>query len=78
MRCNDYFVIIINFSSKFFMETPDENLRAALLQLKVLIMDVDLLRNDSVDHYNELDKIKENLDNAFLLIAKVLNWDLKK
>jgi hypothetical protein len=60
------------------METPDENLRAALLQLKVLIMDVDLLRNDSVDHYNELDKIKENLDNAFLLIAKVLNWDLKK
>ena len=60
------------------MDTPDENLRTALIQLKVSIMDVDLLRNDSIDHCDELDKIKENLDNAFLSISNVLNWDLKK
>ena len=56
----------------------DENLRTALIQLKVSIMDVDLLRNNSIDHCDELDKIKENLDNAFLLIAKVLNDGLTK
>ena len=60
------------------MDTPDENLKTALIQIKVSIMDVDLLRNNSIDHCDELDKIKENLDNAFLLIAKVWNGDLKK
>jgi hypothetical protein len=60
------------------MDTPDENLKTALIQLKVSIMDVDLLRNNSIDHCDELDKIKENLDNSFLSIMKVLNWDLKK
>lgn len=51
----------------------EENLKTALIQLKVSIMDVDLLRNNSIDHCDELDKIKENLDNAFLSIGKVLN-----
>lgn len=60
------------------MDTPDGHLKTALIQLKVSIMDVDLLRNNSIDHCDELDKIKENLDNAFLSIANVLNWDLKK
>jgi len=60
------------------MATPDENLKTALIQIKVSIMDVDLLRNNSIDHCDELDKIKENLDNAFLLIAKVMNGGLKK
>jgi hypothetical protein len=60
------------------MDTPDENLKTALIQLKVSIMDVDLLRNNSIDHCDELDKIKENLDNAFLLIAKVMNEGLNK
>jgi hypothetical protein len=41
-------------------------------------MDIDLLRNNSIDHCDELDKIKENLDNVFLSISNVLNWDLKK
>jgi len=60
------------------MDDPDENLKTALMQIKVAIMDVDLLRNNSIDHCDELDKIKENLDNAFLLIAKVWNDDFKK
>ena len=51
----------------------DENLKTALIQLKVSIMDIDLLRNNSIDHCDELDKIKENMDRAFLLISKVLN-----
>jgi hypothetical protein len=41
-------------------------------------MDIDLLRNNSIDYCDELDKIKENLDNVFLSISNVLNWDLKK
>jgi hypothetical protein len=60
------------------MDTPDENLKTALIQLKVSIMDVDLLRNNSIDHCDELDKIKENLDNTFLSISKVMNGGLKK
>jgi hypothetical protein len=60
------------------MDTPDENLKTALIQLKVSIMDIDLLRNNSIDYCDELDKIKENLDNVFLSISNVLNWDLKK
>ena len=51
----------------------EENLKTALIQLKVSIMDIDLLRNNSIDHCDELDKIKENMDRAFLLISKVLN-----
>ena len=51
----------------------EENLKTALIQLKVSLMDIDLLRNNSIDHCDELDKIKENLDNAFLSISKVLN-----
>jgi hypothetical protein len=51
----------------------EENLKTALIQLKVSIMDIDLLRNNSIDHCDELDKIKENLDNALLSISKVLN-----
>ena len=58
------------------MDTPNEHLKAALIQLKVSIMDIDLLRNNSIDHCDELDKIKENLDNAFLINAKVLNDEL--
>jgi hypothetical protein len=62
----------------FVMDDPDENLKTALIQIKVSIMDVDLLRNNLIDHCDELDRIKENLDNAFLLIAKVWNDGLKK
>jgi len=51
----------------------EENLKTALIQLKVSSMDIDLLRNNSIDHCDELDKIKENMDRAFLLISKVLN-----
>jgi len=48
-----------------------ENLKTALIQLKVSILDVDQLRNDSIDHCDKLDQIKENLQNAFTIISKV-------
>jgi len=54
------------------MESIDENLKTALIQLKVSILDIDLLRNNSIKHCDELDKIKENIQNAFSLIAKIL------
>ena len=54
------------------MESIDENLKTALIQIKVSMMDVEILRNDSIDHCDELDKIKENLQSAFTIIAKVL------
>ena len=54
------------------MENPQENnLKTALIQLKVSITDVDLLRNNSLEYLDELDSIKENLQNAFSLIEKV-------
>jgi len=56
------------------MENPQENnLKTALIQLKVSITDVDLLRNNSLEHLDELDNIKENLQNAFTIISKV--WE---
>jgi len=54
------------------MESIEENLKTALIQLKVSILDIDLLRNDSIEHCEELDKIKENIQNAFTTIVKVL------
>jgi len=60
------------------MNNTNENLKTALIQIKVSIMDVDILRNNSIDHCDELDKIKENLDKAFLNISKVLDKGLKK
>ncbi len=61
-------------SSKLIMENPQENnLKTALIQLKVSITDVDLLRNNSLEHLDELDNIKENLQNAFTIISKV--WE---
>jgi hypothetical protein len=54
------------------MESIDENLKTALIQLKVSILDIDLLRNNSIKNCEELDKIKENIQNAFSLIAKIL------
>ena len=61
-------------SSKLIMENPQENnLKIALIQLKVSIADVDLLRNNSLEHLDELDNIKENLQNAFTIISKV--WE---
>ena len=50
-----------------------ENLKTALIHLKVSILDVDQLRNDSIDHYDKLDQINENLQNAFTIISKV--WE---
>jgi len=56
----------------------DENLRTVLIQLKVALLDVDLLRNNSIDHCDELDAIKENIDRAFFSISEILNGDLKR
>jgi len=53
------------------MESIEENLKTALIQLKVSIYNIDLLRNDSIEHCEELDKIKEYTQNAFTTIVKV-------
>ena len=53
------------------MESIEENLKTALIQLKVSIYNIDLLRNDSIEHCEELDKIKEYTQYAFTTIDKV-------
>ena len=42
------------------------NLQNALAQLKVSVHELDLVRNDIVKHTEELDGIKENLENAIV------------
>ena len=55
------------------METHlEQNLKGALIQLKVTIHDIDRIQNDSVDQCDELDCIKENVQNAILLIKESL------
>ena len=47
------------------METLQEhNLKNTLPQIKVSVHELDLVRNDIVKHTEELDGIKENLENA--------------
>ena len=48
------------------------NLQNALAQLKVSVHELDLVRNDIVNHTEELDGIKENLENAIFLIKASL------
>jgi hypothetical protein len=54
------------------VESIEENLKTALIQLRLSILDIDLLRNNSKEHCEELDKIKENIARAFMIISKVL------
>jgi len=42
----------------------EHNLKNTLSQIKVSVHEHDLVRNDIVKHTEELDGIKENLENA--------------
>ena len=52
--------------------TQEYNLKNALVQLRVSIQDLDLLRNDIVKHDKESDDIKEILQNSILPIPESL------
>lgn len=50
------------------MELAESNLKNALAQLRVAIHDIDLFQNNTVEQYDELDCIRENIENAILSI----------
>jgi len=50
------------------MELVESNLKNALAQLRVAIHDIDLFQNNTVEQYDELDGIRENIENAILSI----------
>ena len=52
--------------------SQDCNLKNALTHLKLCIHELDYVRNDIVEHVDELDEIKENLQNSILLIKESL------
>ena len=53
-------------------DTREANLKNVIAQLKVSVHEVDLLRNDIVEHVDELDGIKENLQSSILLLKESL------
>ncbi len=55
-----------------------QDLKIALATLKITIQNIDLFQNDSVDQCKEQDDVKENIENAVMLIEGVLNEGLKK
>ncbi len=50
------------------MALAESNLKNALAQLRVAIHDIDLFQNNTVEQYDELDCIRENIENAILSI----------
>ena len=50
------------------MEIVESTLKNALAQLRVAIHDIDLFQNNTVEQYDELDCIRENIENAILSI----------
>jgi len=50
------------------MVLEESNLKNALAQLRVAIHDIDLFQNNTVEQYDELDCIRENIENAILSI----------
>lgn len=54
------------------MKNSQTHLKNALVQLKVSVHELDLVRNDLVDHVEELDEIKENIQNSIQLIKESL------
>ena len=57
---------------KTVMKNSQNHLKNALVQLKVSVHELDLVRNDLVDHVEELDEIKENIQNSIQLIKESL------
>ena len=49
-----------------------QDLKIALATLKITIQNIDLFQNDSVDQCKEQDGVKENIENAVMLIEGVL------
>jgi len=67
------------FHPNSYMENHQkQDLKIALATLKITIQNIDLFQNDSVDQCKEQDDVKENIENAVMLIEGVLNEDLKK
>jgi len=55
------------------MKNPHkENLKNVIVQLKGSVYEIDLVRNDIIDHVEELDEIKENIQNSIRLIKESL------
>jgi hypothetical protein len=56
----------------------EQDLKVVLVQLKISIQYIDLFQNDLIDRYNELDHVKENIQNNIMLIQRILKDGLKK
>ena len=56
----------------------EQDLRRVLIQLKSSIQYIDLFQNDQVNRYEELDHVKENIQNHIMLIQKILKDGLNK
>jgi hypothetical protein len=56
----------------------EQDLKVVLVQLKISIQYIDLFQNDLVYRYEELDHVKENIQNNIMLIQRILKDGLKK
>ena len=52
--------------------SQEHNLKNALAHLKLSVHELDYVRNDIVEHVDELDEIKESLQSSILLIKESL------
>ena len=58
------------------MENPQYVLKGAISELKVSVQELDLVRNNLVEHGEELDGIKENLQKTISSIQGILEKKL--
>ena len=58
------------------MENPQYVLKGAISELKVSVQELDLVRNNMVEHGEELDSIKENLQKTISSIQGILEKKL--
>ena len=56
----------------------EQDLKIILVQLKVSIQYIERGQNDLVNRSEELDHIKENIQNNIIVIHRILNDGLKK
>jgi len=59
-------------------DNQKQDLEIAILELQATIQKIDLIQNDSVDQCKELDGVKENIQNAIVLIQGTLRWNFTK
>ena len=55
-----------------------QDLKIALATLKLTIQNIELFQNDSIQQHKDQTDAKENVENAIMLIERVLTEDLKK